>query len=343
MIPRWLGDRPSVIIGRRRSTASAYASGAQLLPLGGWVVLVPLSLIALARFVAWDSTSALVALNALTPFVFLPAWPVAVVAGLFRRWILFAAAVGLVASHVSFVLPELLAAEAVPSAARTAPSLRLFNANVYAANHDVSAFAEEIRRSRPDIVVLQEATPAFLAGLESAGALADLPHRVTVSRRDPFAAAVASRWALTEDDVVSVWGRPVLLRASIQIGGIVVRLFAFHAVAPAGVNREEWTEDLASLGAAISAERRPILIAGDFNATWGHRHFRRLLDLGVTDAAAARGKPYQMTWPRNRRIIPPLIRIDHVLTTERLVMTRISTGVGKGSDHRPLVADVALT
>lgn len=332
-----------MIIGPRRSTTSGYAGGAQLLPLAGWVVLVPLSLIALARFVAWDSRAALVALNALTPFLFLPAWPVVVVAAIFRRWILFAAAVGVVASHISFVLPELLAAEAVPGATRNAPTLRLFNANVYAANHDASSYAEEIRRTRPDIVVLQEATPAFLAGLESAGALADLPHRITVSRRDPFAAAVASRWALTEDDVVSARGRPILLRASVEVGGIVVRLFAFHAVAPTGVNREEWTKDLASLGAAIASEPRPILIAGDFNATWAHRHFRRLLDLGVTDAAAARGKPYQMTWPRNLRIIPPMIRIDHVLTTQHLVVTRITTGVGKGSDHRPLVADVALT
>jgi endonuclease/exonuclease/phosphatase family metal-dependent hydrolase len=62
----------------------------------------------------------------------------------------------------------------------------------------------------------------------------------------------------------------------------------------------------------------------------------------LTDAAAARGKAYGMTWPRDRRIVPPLVRIDHVLTTRGLVVTHLAVGTGKGSDHRPLVADVAV-
>jgi endonuclease/exonuclease/phosphatase (EEP) superfamily protein YafD len=35
-------------------------------------------------------------------------------------------------------------------------------------------------------------------------------------------------------------------------------------------------------------------------------------------------------------------RIDHVLTTDGLVVTRIGVGEGRGSDHRPLIADVAV-
>jgi len=136
----------------------------------------------------------------------------------------------------------------------------VFDANVYAANGDAAGYATEIRRRRPDVVVLQEPSPAFLARLEATGALGDLPHRITVSRSDPFAAEVASRWELTEHDVV----------------------------------------------------------------------------------ASAQGRPYQMTWPRNRRIVPPLARIDHVLTTRGLAVTRIAAGVGRGSDHRPLIADVAV-
>lgn len=46
---------------------------------------------------------------------------------------------------------------------------------------------------------------------------------------------------------------------------------------------------------------------------------------------------------RNSRLIPPLIRIDHVLTGAGLTVTTIRSGRGQGSDHRPLVADVAYT
>ena len=310
--------------------------------MAGWALLAPLIAVATARVVAWDSRSVLVGLNAVTPLLFLPAWAVAVVAAVSRRWTLLGAAGLLVAAHLSFALPEVLAAEAVPASARSAPTYRLFNANVLEGNRDVAGYADELRRSRPDIVVLQEPSPSFLAALDATGVLIDLPHRITVSRRDPSAALVAARWALGEHDVVSVRGRPVLVRATVDLGGTQVRIFAFHSVSPVPGTREEWALDLKALGAAVREEPRPILLAGDFNATWGHRRFRALLDLGLTDAAAARGSPYQMTWPRDRRVVPPVARIDHVMTTGRLAVIRIATGVGRGSDHRPLVADVAV-
>lgn len=49
-----------------------------------------------------------------------------------------------------------------------------------------------------------------------------------------------------------------------------------------------------------------------------------------------------MTWPRDRGVLPALVRIDHVLTSDQVVVTRITAGAGAGSDHRPLIADVAL-
>jgi endonuclease/exonuclease/phosphatase (EEP) superfamily protein YafD len=306
------------------------------------VVVVPLLAVALARVVAWDERSTLVGLNALTPFLYLPAWPVAVGAGLGRRWPLLAVALVVLVAHVAFVAPELAARDALPSGAASAPTMRLYDANVLVGNKDAAGYAAEIARARPDVVVLQEATPAFVAALDATGALAELPNRITVPRTDPSAALVASRWALNDQDVVSVRDRPVLVEATLDYPGRPVRLFAFHAVAPVGGGRQEWVDDLAGLRRAVGAEPGPVVVAGDFNATWGHRAFHRLLDAGLVDAAAARGRPYQMTWPRDRRFVPPLTRIDHLLTRGPLAVTGIRTGAGRGSDHRPLVADVAL-
>jgi endonuclease/exonuclease/phosphatase (EEP) superfamily protein YafD len=306
------------------------------------VVVVPLLAVALARVVAWDARSTLVGLNALTPFLYLPAWPVAVGAGLGRRWPLLAAALVVVVAHLAFVAPELAAREALPAAAASAPTMRLYDANVLVGNQDAAGYAAEMARARPDVVVLQEATPAFVAALDATGVLAELPNRITVPRTDPSAALVASRWALTDQEVVSIRGRPVLVTATIDYPDHSVRLLAFHAVAPVGGGRQEWIDDLARLGRAVGVGVGPVLVSGDFNATWGHRAFRRLLDAGLVDAVAARGRPYQMTWPRDRRFVPPLTRIDHVLTRGPLAVTSIRTGDGRGSDHRPLVADVAL-
>ena len=48
-----------------------------------------------------------------------------------------------------------------------------------------------------------------------------------------------------------------------------------------------------------------------------------------------------MTWP-NGAVVPPFVRIDHVLTGARLAVTQIATGPGSGSDHRYLVGTVAI-
>ena len=78
-----------------------------------------------ARVVAWDSRSSLVGLNALTPLLYLPAWPVAVAAGLTRRWAQLATALVVVVAHVAFMAPELSAREALPAIAAGALRLRV--------------------------------------------------------------------------------------------------------------------------------------------------------------------------------------------------------------------------
>ena len=309
----------------------------------GWAIIVPLLAVAAARVVAWDSRSTLVALNALTPFLFLPAWPVAVVAGLSRRWPLLGAAVVVVVAHAAFVAPELAAREPVPAVPREVRHLRLFNANVLFLNPDVTGIAREIAAAAPDVVFLQESTPALAAVIEAAGALDELPHRVAVARTDPAAALLASRFPLLDHDVVEVGGGPVLIRATVDAGWGPIRLYAVHTPAPVGDGRRRWAEALRMVAYEVRQERLPVVVAGDFNATWSHRAFRELLDAGLTDGAAARGRPFQLTWPRDRHLLPPMVRIDHVLTGPGLAVTAIRTGRGEGSDHRPVVADIAPT
>ena len=59
----------------------------------------------------------------------------------------------------------------------------------------------------------------------------------------------------------------------------------------------------------------------------------------LANGAAARGKAIDMTWP-NGAIVPPFVRIDHVLTGTRLTVTQIATRPGFGCDHRYLAATV---
>ncbi|MDQ3643492.1 MAG: endonuclease/exonuclease/phosphatase family protein [Actinomycetota bacterium] len=213
---------------------------------------------------------------------------------------------------------------------------------MFAGNERIRGIAEEIRASAPDVVFLQEATPTQVDALDRSGSIGGLPHRVMIARTDPFAGLLASRWPLANQDVVEVDGRPVVIRATAVTERGPIRLYSVHVVAPVGGGREAWVKELREVRAAIRSESLPVLVAGDFNATWGHKAFRRVLDVGLIDAAAARGRPLQMTW-MNGRLVPPVMRIDHVLTGPGLTVTAIRSGRGRGGDHRPLVADVAQT
>ncbi|MGH9280107.1 MAG: hypothetical protein ACRD12_18660, partial [Acidimicrobiales bacterium] len=48
------------------------------------------------------------------------------------------------------------------------------------------------------------------------------------------------------------------------------------------------------------------------------------------------------TWPRGGRVIPPLFRIDHVLVSPQIGVLDARVGVGRSSDHRPVIADLVI-
>jgi endonuclease/exonuclease/phosphatase (EEP) superfamily protein YafD len=133
-----------------------------------------------------------------------------------------------------------------------------------------------------------------------------------------------------------------MVEATLWSPGGPVALRVVHTLAPLPAYWQEWTTALAAVGQSVRASGdSTMLMVGDFNATWGNRGFAALLHDGLTDGAAARGKALDMTWP-NGAVVPPFLRIDHVLTGAGLAVTQIAAEPGFGSDHRYLVARVAI-
>ena len=87
---------------------------------------------------------------------------------------------------------------------------------------------------------------------------------------------------------------------------------------------------------------RPRLVVGDFNASPYNRWFHQLLDLGLRDAHESVGRPLATTWPNGRHLVPPLA-LDHLFADPPLVALHVREGRGEGSDHRPIVVDLAVT
>jgi endonuclease/exonuclease/phosphatase (EEP) superfamily protein YafD len=307
-------------------------------------VVVALLVVVVVRIVAWDSSAPFAVLDAGTAFAYLPAWIVLVVAGIGRRPGLAVAALVVVVAQVVFLVPELTAAQPVPPWTRGAPVLRLFDANVDTHNGSMSGYARQIASLRPDVVTLEEANPSDITQLIRSGALARLPYRIQIARHDPWAFLVASRYPLADGNAVYSYGRrPLIVQTTVRLPSGPVALWVVHTIAPLPSSFAEWGSDLALVDHSVRLHGPDrLLVVGDFNATWGNRGFRSILDEGLADGAAARGQAFAMTWSQTAPVVPPLVRVDHVLTGTGVAVTAMATGDGPGSDHRDLSAVVAI-
>jgi len=309
----------------------------------GWAVIGGLWTVAIARVVAWDKVEVFAVLDALTLVLYLPAWPIAALALWRRHRVLAGASAVMVVAQVVLVAPELLAASPLPRHLQGALVLRVLDANVYQNNPSMAGYAEQIRHDHPDLVTLEEASTNDLHQLIASGALKHLPYQFSNHARASRSLVMASRFPLRSIVGSSVDGLAYLDRTTVELPRGSLALWVVHTTAPVDSGVREWNDELDGVSRLLRSKRpHPVLMVGDFNATWTNRGFRAILSTGLTDAAAARGEALDMTWSQRMSPLPPLIRIDHVLNGPGVVVTSIHTQPGPGSDHRDLLASVAV-
>jgi endonuclease/exonuclease/phosphatase (EEP) superfamily protein YafD len=313
----------------------------------GWLIVAVLGLVAILRLVAWDSLPWLIVLNALTLEIYLPAWILAVGALVARRWWLGAAAVSIVVAQVAFMAPELLAVAPVPAWASKAPSVRVLDANLDKSFSFQAGYVHAIEQDHPDLITLEEITPSALETMSASGVLANFHYRCSATAWGATGLFVASAQRLTNCHLLTAkWNGqsvPYMIEATWWSPAGPVALRVVHTLAPFPAYWREWAAALTAISQSVRATGASrMLMVGDFNASWDNRGFAALLNDGLTDGAAARGKAIEMTWP-NGAIVPPFVRIDHVLTGSTLAVTGIATGPGFGSDHRYMTATVAVS
>jgi endonuclease/exonuclease/phosphatase (EEP) superfamily protein YafD len=308
-----------------------------------WAVLAALAVLALGRLTHLDDALAYpyTVVNALTPLVYLPAYGALAVGFGLRRNLLMLAALPLIALQLFWTVAEIWPSGPDHRPAGSTP-VRLLSANLQYTNTAAGRLGPQIRRQRPDIVVLEEVSPLTLGGVESSGALADYGYRVVHPAPGAFGYAVYSRFPLTDVSAPVVGNQP-FARMTVTLGnGRRFVLFAVHTIAPVNSHlTKNWRAQLDRLAADVHRSSLPVVLAGDFNATRDHRPFRHLLDSGVRDAHDATGGGWQPTWPADLPT-PPVIRIDHVLASPAFAITGFHRGTHDGSDHLPIVADLAL-
>jgi endonuclease/exonuclease/phosphatase (EEP) superfamily protein YafD len=138
------------------------------------------------------------------------------------------------------------------------------------------------------------------------------------------------------------WPLPQI-RATVRAGGRDVTVYNIHLLPMRRLDymTEHWREFEDLLG-LLSRERGPTVVAGDFNFTETCPQQGALRRTGFRDAHDLAGSGRGATWPVNGILRGvPGIRLDHVYLGPGLTAASARTGVGQGSDHRPIIVDVA--
>jgi endonuclease/exonuclease/phosphatase (EEP) superfamily protein YafD len=224
--------------------------------------------------------------------------------------------------------------------------LRIFDVNTDDALRFSPGYVQAIEHDRPDLITLEEFEPSAWRGMQASGVLAQFPHQCAAPSDGAIGFALVSRYPLTGCHELKVlfggWQVPYMVEATLWTPEGPVTLRLVHTLAPFPSTFGEWKSALAAVDRSVSASSDSrMLMIGDFNASWDSKGFAALVHDGLTDGAAARGEATEMTWP-NGAIVPPFVRIDHVLTGSDLAVTGIFVKPGFGTDHRYVVATVAI-
>jgi endonuclease/exonuclease/phosphatase (EEP) superfamily protein YafD len=247
------------------------------------------------------------------------------------------AVMALTACHLVWLAPVFVADDR----AVTTAQFRLMTLNMDDGEADAGEVAD--RAAQADIVILVETTSAALTALKPHGWDRRFPYSWGDPRHGSFSdTAVYSRFPLSSsrpigDTSFQQWVTTVRIP---RVGDI--RLMAVHPCNPY-CGDDRWSAEHRILHRAVIDDiDHPLLVAGDFNAVDDHGPMQALRRAGLKSATDVAGAGWLPTYPANRPF-PPLLPIDHVMINKDLTATSVTSFTVSGSDHRGLLATLALT
>ncbi|MFE7753238.1 endonuclease/exonuclease/phosphatase family protein [Streptomyces sp. NPDC057428] len=251
------------------------------------------------------------------------------------RWAITVVA-ALVIAHVVLLAPRFVpAGRSVPE---ESVELRVATLNTNGGKADPHALVKLIRTERIDVLAVEQMPSAGVDALDDAGLGALMPYRELHPEYD---SSIYSRHPLFEGGTTHVDTAWAQTTAEVSVDGHRVRFVAVHTYYPLGDTRR-WARDMAALASMARRSEPDTVFLGDFNASLDHAPMRDLLAAGLTDVHGELGRGWGRTWPVGHAFVPPLIQLDHVLHGSGLAGVSVSELNVPGTDHRAVVAELAL-
>ena len=291
-------------------------------------------------------------LASFVPLMILPLVPIAALAVLWRRRLLAVLSIAALAVmgywHYGYFIPTSTVTESAKAAVAASASTEDSAARIMTLNtaNGAASAAEVVRICREqnvEVLCLQELAGTMLDDLEAAGIDEVLPYHVVSDaasevnnggRNGIWTAAPMSNISYNLVDIAT----SAMPAVDITVGSLVVRVVSVHPNSPVRGAQDLWSEGLQSIQ-SLGGYSHNYLLMGDFNSTWDHARFRKLLGTSFVDAGQQAGEGFHMTYPSNSKI-PSLIEIDHIVYSRGsgISVSELETVEVSGSDHRALLA-----
>jgi endonuclease/exonuclease/phosphatase (EEP) superfamily protein YafD len=211
--------------------------------------------------------------------------------------------------------------------------LRLLMANVLAENTRYGDLERLIRQERPDIVGLIEVTSEWIAGLSEVRV--EYPYRVEA----PGGASGLVLWFRERPETIDSPAQPLpggapFVHAEFTFAGRRRHLWLIHPTMPFA---RKGRPELPALAALVGRTPGSRIVIGDFNTTEGSPRFADFVQAtGLRDTRLGFGR--QPSWPAD---MPYRIALEHALVSADLAVVARRLGPEIGSDHFPLILELA--
>jgi endonuclease/exonuclease/phosphatase (EEP) superfamily protein YafD len=341
-------------------------------------ILLPVALLSVFRAIPAEWPTQVVQLLSFTPWLVIPAALALALALLGRRLVVAAAAALLLGAQLFWLwAPDAGRADtgqadaggagAGASGPGGAVPLTVMSINSRFGKADAAEIVRLVRDNAVELLAIQEHTQALEDRLAAEGLGSLLPHRISSPMENGSGSATYSKHPIQAIGLIpdTPFQMPTF-RLTLPVAGAgknvqgvagagntsrgreaaTVEVTNVHTLPPVDVRVGQWRSDLESLGRLVARNGADAqgnqLLLGDFNATYDHSEFRRLLDdvqggRKLVDVGTAAGARFTPTWPMDGQPLPG-ITIDHVITSPRIPASGYAVHRVAGTDHAAVLA-----